>query len=391
MSFGATLKQAREASGLTTQELSMRTKIRGDYLRALEEQRLEVLPERTFARSYLQRYARELQLDPAPLLSEFDTVFPLPPERSTNISSELPKNAQPNSRVPTMIPKTPVVAKQSQHLQNQHLQSQNPQNQNTPNLSFLNSSFLNSNMRWIILAAVLLALLTGVLFAYNNSKKTAAIAKPALEAPATPKPAEPAAPAVAKSVKLSVTTIPEGAKIYLDNRDLGLAPIRSFPVDLRNQGELRVVLTGYQELRQTIKLNQGRNLRIQLSLTGKGPSKLVDLNALPKTIVKPQVIVVTATDGTASASGTIEQPTTEQAATPVANGVSVKFDGESWTRVTDATGKVLYQGTPPVGSVKGFPSGSVVRTGNAGVVQFSVKGSPFKPLGVVGQVITRKF
>ncbi|MCD0162949.1 helix-turn-helix domain-containing protein, partial [Deinococcus sp. 6YEL10] len=72
MSFGAALKQARESQGLTTQDVALRTKIRGDYLHALEDGNTSLLPERTFARSYLQRYARELSLDPAPLLYDFD-------------------------------------------------------------------------------------------------------------------------------------------------------------------------------------------------------------------------------------------------------------------------------------------------------------------------------
>ncbi|MFD1730003.1 helix-turn-helix domain-containing protein [Deinococcus malanensis] len=61
---------------MSTQDVALRTKIRGDYLRALEDGNIALLPERTFARSYLQRYARELNLDPTPLLADFDRSVP---------------------------------------------------------------------------------------------------------------------------------------------------------------------------------------------------------------------------------------------------------------------------------------------------------------------------
>ncbi|WP_230289425.1 RodZ family helix-turn-helix domain-containing protein [Deinococcus sp. 14RED07] len=76
MSFGAALKQARESQGLTTQDVALRTKIRGDYLRALEDGNTSLLPERTFARSYLQRYARELSPASAPQAAPDFTIPP---------------------------------------------------------------------------------------------------------------------------------------------------------------------------------------------------------------------------------------------------------------------------------------------------------------------------
>ncbi|MCD0158262.1 DUF4115 domain-containing protein, partial [Deinococcus sp. 6GRE01] len=62
-----------------------------------------------------------------------------------------------------------------------------------------------------------------------------------------------------------------------------------------------------------------------------------------------------------------------------------------WTRVTDAAGRVLYQGTPPAGTVKGFPKGVTIRTGNAGAVKVAVNGAAPAPLGQAGQVVTRTF
>ncbi|MCD0165476.1 RodZ family helix-turn-helix domain-containing protein, partial [Deinococcus sp. 12RED42] len=97
MSFGAALKQARESQGLTTQDVALRTKIRGDYLRALEDGNTSLLPERTFARSYLQRYARELSLDPAPLLADFDRSVPASAEMTQSLRGPA---ARPGPRAP---------------------------------------------------------------------------------------------------------------------------------------------------------------------------------------------------------------------------------------------------------------------------------------------------
>ncbi|MCD0162743.1 DUF4115 domain-containing protein, partial [Deinococcus sp. 6YEL10] len=57
----------------------------------------------------------------------------------------------------------------------------------------------------------------------------------------------------------------------------------------------------------------------------------------------------------------------------------------------DAAGRVLYQGTPPAGTVKGFPKGVTIRTGNAGAVKVAVNGAAPAPLGQAGQVVTRTF
>ncbi len=81
MSFGNELKAAREAQGLGIQDLAQRTKIRGDYLRALEAEDLSGLPERTFSRAYVQRYARELQLDARAPAAGLRPAVPAAPEQ----------------------------------------------------------------------------------------------------------------------------------------------------------------------------------------------------------------------------------------------------------------------------------------------------------------------
>lgn len=340
MGFGTALKQAREGLGLTTQDLSLRTKIRGDYLRALEDGNTALLPERTFARSYLQRYARELGLDPAPLLLEFDRSVPAAPE----IAQSLRGTAAPGRR------------------------------------------------RRPLGAAGLAAALTGLIvlgaggyYAYATFARPAAVAA----APATPA-REPAPVPAARTVRLTVSSVPAGARVYLDNRDLGATPVQSFPVEARDQAVLRVELAGRQPLRQTVALQSGRNLRALLAPAGDTAARtsLVDLAARTVAAVPPATPAAPADGAPASPA---PAPTTPPAAPAPTSAVSVTFSGASWTRVTDASGRVLYQGTPPSGAVKGFPAGVTIRAGNAGAVRVAVAGGAAQPLGQSGQVVTRTY
>lgn len=336
MSFGSTLKQAREAQGLSTQDLALRTKIRGDYLRALEDGNTSLLPERTFARSYLQRYARELSLDPAPLMAEFD--------RSMPVSAEIAQSLRgAGSRVRPATALSPAVL--------------------AGGLTAL-----------VVLGAAGYA-------AYSSFLKPAPVSAgntPTIQTT----PAAAPAPAAPRTVRLTISSVPTGARVYLDNRDLGVTPVKSFPVAARDQAELRVELSGRQGLKQSVSLVRGRNLRAQLPASGQGQAVLADLS-LPAGTRPLQSAPAGAVPAPAGAAATT--PATPRAA------VSVTFSGESWTRVTSRTGQVLYQGTPPVGSVKGFPAGVTVRTGNAGAVRVSVNGAPAQAMGQPGQVLTKSY
>ena len=71
MEIGAALRDARENRGLSLAEVSARTKIRIEQLRALEDNAFERLPERIFVRGFIRAYAREVGLDPESVVSHF--------------------------------------------------------------------------------------------------------------------------------------------------------------------------------------------------------------------------------------------------------------------------------------------------------------------------------
>jgi cytoskeleton protein RodZ len=63
-SLGVALRSRREAQGLDLEHLSLATRIRPQYLAALEAMRLDELPSRPFAVGYVRAYASAVGLDP---------------------------------------------------------------------------------------------------------------------------------------------------------------------------------------------------------------------------------------------------------------------------------------------------------------------------------------
>jgi cytoskeletal protein RodZ len=63
-SLGAAFRNRREARGQDLEQLSLATRIRPQYLAAIEAMRLDELPSRPFAIGYVRAYASALGLDP---------------------------------------------------------------------------------------------------------------------------------------------------------------------------------------------------------------------------------------------------------------------------------------------------------------------------------------
>lgn len=66
--LGDFLKEARSTHRINLPDLAKRTRIRLEYLEALEENRFDQLPAATFVKGYVKIYARLFGFDPEPLL-----------------------------------------------------------------------------------------------------------------------------------------------------------------------------------------------------------------------------------------------------------------------------------------------------------------------------------
>ena len=73
--IGSSLREARLRQNLDFPELEERTKIRPKYLRALEDERFDILPAPTYVRGFLRSYAQALGLDGQPFVDEYNSRF----------------------------------------------------------------------------------------------------------------------------------------------------------------------------------------------------------------------------------------------------------------------------------------------------------------------------
>lgn len=82
---GALLRQAREQAGVHVAALAVAIKVPVRQLEALEQDRLDLLPDHTFARALAASVCRHLKADPAPILAALPQSTP----RSVTVSPGL--------------------------------------------------------------------------------------------------------------------------------------------------------------------------------------------------------------------------------------------------------------------------------------------------------------
>ena len=76
---GRTLRDARIVAGLPLADVKVQAGIENRYLRALEWERLDLLPGTAFARRAAQAEAQVLRLDPALIIEELERTHESPP------------------------------------------------------------------------------------------------------------------------------------------------------------------------------------------------------------------------------------------------------------------------------------------------------------------------
>jgi cytoskeleton protein RodZ len=69
--IGDTLSEARTRRAVDLDEVHAATGIRPRYLRAIEQEDWDALPEEFYARSFIRKYAEFLRVDPEPLVEEY--------------------------------------------------------------------------------------------------------------------------------------------------------------------------------------------------------------------------------------------------------------------------------------------------------------------------------
>ncbi|HSI97347.1 MAG TPA: RodZ domain-containing protein [Gaiellaceae bacterium] len=85
--IGSSLRDARLRQELDFPELEELTKVRPKYLRALEDERFDILPAPTYVKGFLRTYADALGLDPQPFVDEYNSRFAVSDEDAAPIRS----------------------------------------------------------------------------------------------------------------------------------------------------------------------------------------------------------------------------------------------------------------------------------------------------------------
>src|SRR5580765_7848713 len=73
--IGSSLREARMRQGLDFPQIESATKIRGKYLRALEDEDFAQLPAQTYVKGFLRTYAEHLGLDGELYVDEFNSRY----------------------------------------------------------------------------------------------------------------------------------------------------------------------------------------------------------------------------------------------------------------------------------------------------------------------------
>jgi cytoskeletal protein RodZ len=80
--IGNSLREARVRRGIDFAQAELATKIRGKYLRALEEEHFDVLPAETYVKGFLRTYAEYLGLDGQLYVDEYNSRFVIGEEQT---------------------------------------------------------------------------------------------------------------------------------------------------------------------------------------------------------------------------------------------------------------------------------------------------------------------
>jgi cytoskeleton protein RodZ len=100
--IGNSLREARLRQGLEFGEVEQATKIRGKYLRALEDEQFDILPGQTYVKGFLRTYAEYLGLDGQLYVDEYNSRY-IPGDEETPLRAQNKSTVGRNPRVESSV------------------------------------------------------------------------------------------------------------------------------------------------------------------------------------------------------------------------------------------------------------------------------------------------
>lgn len=82
--YGARLARERQRAGMGVTDIAAQLRLHPDQVRAIEQENLARLPELPYVRGFIRGYARTLNIDPVPLLSDLNAKVAPAPDSETD-------------------------------------------------------------------------------------------------------------------------------------------------------------------------------------------------------------------------------------------------------------------------------------------------------------------
>ena len=101
--LGEDLKVARESKGISLKEISERTRISINFLKAIEEDNYSAIPGDVFVTGFLRSYAKELGLKEKEVLARYRELRPPQEEQTAPQHPEKPQKGQQHKPRPSII------------------------------------------------------------------------------------------------------------------------------------------------------------------------------------------------------------------------------------------------------------------------------------------------
>ncbi len=416
--LGKVLQETRQYQGLELSDIASTTHVRKEYLKALDEGRYDDLPENVYTRNFLRLYAQAIGLEEKPILELYNQ------ERYGVSASRSIKKSRPNLKL-----------KEKREKRNRGL-----------------SVLSNNTHLWVILLslATLAVLLVGIWrvltlpdskvgWLFNLPWTQTSVATPEAtpliensseqveesdvitEAFALPynedsdnESNESALP-TNDLVIFSLTTVPEGARVSLDNYDLGFTPINEAPLTPAEQKVLQISLEGYETIEETIDVSKNIALSYALVETGANieasglETSTTEVNQ--SSVVTDDVVDSTNLEDTATEailsdqnSAANDNSATENASNETATSnlgssdtrkITIDIGKLSWLEIYNGTersddSRLVYR-MAQSGESFTFDLPVYVRSGNSNTVHITIDGQDQGFLSDTGAVVGKAF
>jgi cytoskeleton protein RodZ len=101
--IGNSLREARLRQALDFPEVEQATKIRGKYLRALEDEQFDTLPAQTYVKGFLRTYSEYLGLDGQLYVDEYNSRFVVDSEELLRLRRSTPQRTRRQRRLESNV------------------------------------------------------------------------------------------------------------------------------------------------------------------------------------------------------------------------------------------------------------------------------------------------